>query len=130
MERVTSNYRENVTLLAEEKNRNLVMFCKTFFDKYLLEHFIFEETILFPVIKLKSLESEQVVKSLILDHKYIMQTFSECKHIEEYDMLISILNGLMNRLSIHAKKEDGLLSSLNLTKEELTKIEHKSVVVK
>lgn len=57
MEYATANYRENVTLIIEEKNRNLVMFCKTFFNKYLLEHFLFEETVLFPVIKSKSLDT-------------------------------------------------------------------------
>ena len=87
-----------------------------------VSHFKHEEIALFPVLMMKSKTAEQITRNLIYEHKIMMDMFKEFEDIEDYDLSIKLLSGLMKYLSLHAKKEEDFFSTIQLTKDEVTRI--------
>ena len=100
-----------------------------FVKTVLLYHFKVEEEALFPA--LKKIVEPLVIQNLLFDHENIVRVFREyLEHVKDFDLSIQILKQLLNYLDIHAQKEQRLFSSVNLSDEELKKIDEMAKLVK
>lgn len=122
LEKATLECFESRIKLSKKKYLKLVNPNKILFKIDLIAHFKFEEKVLFPVLIRKSKEVERVIKTLLSDHSMIMKRFTEFEDIEDYDLSIQVLNGLLQVLIFHSKTEEELFSSIQLSIDEITRI--------
>lgn len=109
---------KNKRLRNREEFRHLVSISKIVFENDLPLHFRIEESVIFPIMHKRLQEGNRIVLDMISEHKYIMKRFDEIKDIKDYDKMSEELTELMKTLSIHAKQEDELFSSIHFSEEE------------
>ena len=88
------------------------------FEKTVAVHFKVEEQVLFPIYRKKSPKSNEIISELVREHADLFDRFKEYREIKKYDQSIRALNNLMNRLALHARREDILFSSIPLKRGE------------
>lgn len=114
---------ENKKNLSKKEYLKIVTPCRTLFKTGLVAHFKHEEMAVFPILLGKSKMVAQTIRNLISDHSMMMNKFSEFESIEDYDLSIQVLSDLMKLLSNHAEKEEDFFSSIQLSNDEIIKID-------
>jgi iron-sulfur cluster repair protein YtfE (RIC family) len=112
------NLKEMLTILNNPEILDKINSIKGFFDRNLVEHFAFEEDIIFPVIKSKIVtkHTELLIHELLVDHDILkagLKDFtalfdsSMLSHSNEFLVEMSkIGQGVTERLLRHAARED------------------------
>lgn len=83
-----------------------VEYTKSFYKNELVKHFTNEEEILYPAVKNKSDEIDELFEEIISEHKRIKQLVVQLESSENKD---DILNELGVLLELHIRKEERIL---------------------
>ena len=95
-----------------------------FYNDKLIKHFENEEKILFPIVKGKDDEIDNLFEEIIIEHKKIKQLINQLETDEDVE---STLDELGNILESHIRKEERILFGKIqevLTEDELTALEN------
>jgi iron-sulfur cluster repair protein YtfE (RIC family) len=95
-----------------------------FYNDELIKHFEDEENILFPVVKGKDVEIDNLFEEIITEHKKIKQLINRLESDEDIE---NILDELGSILESHIRKEERILFGKIqeiLTEDELTALEN------
>jgi len=118
LERATLEFMESKVQLSQTEYQRSVMPSIGLFEKTVAVHFKVEEQVLFPIYRKKSPKSNEIISELVREHADLFDRFKEYREIKKYDQSIRALNNLMNRLALHARREDILFSSIPLKRGE------------
>ncbi len=100
-----------------------VKYTISFYKSELVKHFKNEEDILYPAVKNKSEEIDELFEDIFSEHKKIKQLMAQ---LESGENKTDILNELGVLLELHIRKEERLLFEKIqnlLSEEELTQLE-------
>ena len=112
-----SFFKQSISVIDAEKTPNYVRDLSKFFQEYILAHFEFEESQIFPtVLTIGALEEKHLIRILQQEHISILDKFDKFRDailhsgfhldVNQMDELVSLAREIIEMQVNHAHKED------------------------